>query len=227
MTMSDIVVRHHHGDRLTVAVCVHEVVVDQPEADGGEDVGPTPTELFVSGLAACVGFYAERYLRRHDLDPTELVVVCDYDLGKNRPARVSEIRIAVTAPGLPEAVTEPLARGDRALHGSQLVGSAPDREDRPGGVGEGRLSRGVREGRLSRRVRFILPATGAVHRRRWTHRAPTWSTSWVYLVRRTMWRMTPVSSTTSTSSCPALWTHAGMSTLAVSSFEMTPQTSPT
>ena len=64
----------------------------------------------MSGLAACVGFYAERYLRRHDLDPTGLVVECDFDFSEDGPARVSEIRIAVTAPGLPEARREPFAR---------------------------------------------------------------------------------------------------------------------
>jgi len=61
-------------------------------------------------LAACVGFYAERYLRRHDLDPTGLVIECGYDFSEDGPARVSEIRIAVTAPGLPEARREPFAR---------------------------------------------------------------------------------------------------------------------
>ena len=88
----------------------HEVTVDQPVADGGEDLAPTPTDLFVSGLATCVGFYAERYLRRHDLDPTGLVVECDYDFSEVGPARVSEIRIAVTAPGLPETRREAFAR---------------------------------------------------------------------------------------------------------------------
>jgi uncharacterized OsmC-like protein len=61
-------------------------------------------------LAACVGFYAERYLRRHDLDPTGLVVECDFGFSQDGPARVREIRIAVTAPGLPEGRREPFAR---------------------------------------------------------------------------------------------------------------------
>lgn len=108
--MSSIVVRYLQGDRLTAAVRGHEVTVDQPIADGGEDLAPTPTDLFVSGLATCVGFYAERYLRRHDLDPTGLVIECDYDFSEVGPARVSEIRIAVTAPGLPETRREAFAR---------------------------------------------------------------------------------------------------------------------
>ena len=110
MTMTNIVVRYLEGDRLAAAIRGHEVMVDQPAADGGEDFAPTPTELFVSGLAACVGFYAERYLRRHGLDATGLVVECDFDLSEDRPSRVSDIRISVTAPGLPDARREPFAR---------------------------------------------------------------------------------------------------------------------
>lgn len=108
--MTNIVVRYLQGDRLTAAVRGHEVTVDQPAADGGDDLAPTPTELFVTGLVTCVGFYAERYLHRHDLDPTGLVVDCDFDFSQDGPARVREIRIAVTAPGLPEARREPFAR---------------------------------------------------------------------------------------------------------------------
>ena len=42
--------------------------------DGGEDTGPTPTELFIASLAGCVAFYARRYLDRHD-QPTEGLTV--------------------------------------------------------------------------------------------------------------------------------------------------------
>lgn len=107
--MANMVVRYVQGDRLSATVRGHEVIVDQPVADGGEDLAPMPTELFVAGLATCVGFYAERYLRRHDLDPTGLVVKCDYDVADG-PARVSDIRIAVTAPGLPGSRREPFTR---------------------------------------------------------------------------------------------------------------------
>ena len=108
--MTNIEVRYVQSDRLTVAVRGHELMVDQPVGDGGEDLAPTPTELFVSGLAACVGFYAERYLRRHDLDPTGLVIDSDFDFSEDRPSRVSDIRISVTAPSLPESRREPFAR---------------------------------------------------------------------------------------------------------------------
>jgi uncharacterized OsmC-like protein len=99
----DIKVSYRVEDQLVVRVGSHRLLVDQPRSSGGDDLGPTPTGLFVAGLAACVGFYAERYLRRHGLDPAGLVVDCDYDFSEDRPSRVSGVRIAVTAPGLLEA----------------------------------------------------------------------------------------------------------------------------
>ena len=62
------------GDRFEVSIREHVVTVDQPVQAGGQDIGPTPTELFVAGLASCVAFYARRYLRRHKLDATGLTV---------------------------------------------------------------------------------------------------------------------------------------------------------
>jgi len=63
------------------------VVTDQPHDAGGDDVGPTPTELFVTSLASCVGFYAERFLRRHRLPVEGLRVECEFEMGE-RPSRV-------------------------------------------------------------------------------------------------------------------------------------------
>ena len=60
-------VAHRGGDRFRIRVRGHEIDVDQPVGDGGEDTAPTPTELFVAGLASCVAFYARRYLARHGL----------------------------------------------------------------------------------------------------------------------------------------------------------------
>lgn len=108
--MTSIQVRYVDGDRLTAVVRGHEVTVDQPVEDGGQDLAPNPPELFVAGLAACVGFYAERYLRRHDLNTTGLVVDCDFDYSHEGPSRVSDVRISVTAPGLPETRREPFTR---------------------------------------------------------------------------------------------------------------------
>lgn len=85
------------GDRFDISIRDHVVTVDQPVDSGGDDLGPTPTELFVAGLASCVAFYARRYLRRHKLGATGLAVETSYRMG-TKPARVSDIDIAIHLP---------------------------------------------------------------------------------------------------------------------------------
>jgi putative redox protein len=96
--VSDIHVEHVRGDQFLVKVGGHSVLVDQPEEAGGEDRGPTPTELWVAGLAACVAFYAGRFLRRHGVDASTLAVDTDFAMSEERPARVMAISIAVRVP---------------------------------------------------------------------------------------------------------------------------------
>jgi uncharacterized OsmC-like protein len=96
----DIAVTHLSGDRFAVQVRGHRLEVDQPVAAGGQDAGPTPTELFAASLAACVGFYAERFLRRHGLEADRLRVDCHATMASDRPARVAAIALRVG--GLPE-----------------------------------------------------------------------------------------------------------------------------
>jgi uncharacterized OsmC-like protein len=76
----------------------HRVLVDQPADHGGADDGPTPTELFVASLAACVAFYAGRYLTRHGYSRDGLAVSAGYEMASDRPARVGNIRLTVRVP---------------------------------------------------------------------------------------------------------------------------------
>lgn len=95
-------VRWLDGDRFDIDLRQHRVTVDQPIALGGDDTGPTPTELFVAGLAACVAFYARRYLRRRGLDAAGLTVQTSYRMG-TRPARVTNVTMTIDVPsGVPE-----------------------------------------------------------------------------------------------------------------------------
>jgi putative redox protein len=87
------------GDRLRISVRGHETFTDQLVADGGADTAATPTELFIGALAACIGFYGERYLRRHGLDPAGLTVTCGFEWAEN-PHRVGAIDVNVEAPTL-------------------------------------------------------------------------------------------------------------------------------
>jgi putative redox protein len=96
----DITVTHVSGDRFAIQVRGHRLEVDQPLADGGQDTGPTPTELFVASLAACVAFYGRRFLARHDLEAAGLRVDCRATMSTDRPARVASVTLDIA--GVPE-----------------------------------------------------------------------------------------------------------------------------
>jgi putative redox protein len=108
-TAGRIVVRHLGRDRLGIDIGGHELISDQPVEDGGEGMGPAPTEIFLAGLAGCVGFFAERYLRRHGLSTDGLRVRCDYTWAEN-PHRVGAIELRVEAPSLQEGNREAFMR---------------------------------------------------------------------------------------------------------------------
>ncbi len=96
--MSEVLhVRHLNDDRFAIDIRSHTLLVDQPFGAGGTDLAPTPTELFVAGLASCVAFYARRYLARHRLDSAGLVVSASYSIG-GRPTRVQDVKILITPP---------------------------------------------------------------------------------------------------------------------------------
>ena len=92
-----ICVRHRGRDRFDIETRGHVVTVDQPQDAGGEDYGPTPTELFVASVASCVAFYARRYLARHHIDPTGLSVLASWHTAA-KPPRVDEIEISIDVP---------------------------------------------------------------------------------------------------------------------------------
>ena len=95
-----ICVRHRGRDRFDIETRGHVITVDQPQDAGGEDYGPTPTELFVASVASCVAFYAHRYLARHHIDPTGLSIRASYHMA-TKPARVDEIEVSIDVPDLP------------------------------------------------------------------------------------------------------------------------------
>ncbi len=94
-----VTVHHAGGDAYAITVRGHAVLVDQPEAAGGQDAAATPTELLVASLASCVAFYAGRYLLRHGLDRPGLAVMAEFTMASDRPARVGDVRLRISVPG--------------------------------------------------------------------------------------------------------------------------------
>jgi uncharacterized OsmC-like protein len=85
------------GESYAADVRGHLILTDQPAGYGGDDVAPSPTELFVTAIASGVAFYAGRYLSRHGVPREKLRVHAEYAVA-GHPARVSELRIQVSLP---------------------------------------------------------------------------------------------------------------------------------
>jgi len=91
--------RHQGGHRFAIRIRDHQLTVDQPPSAGGDDAGPSPTELFVASLVGCVAHYGHLFLARHGLHDG-LAAEADWwvDLGAERLTRAA---IRVQAPPLP------------------------------------------------------------------------------------------------------------------------------
>lgn len=99
--MEPITVRTLGDDAYQVDVRGHRIVVDQPLDAGGGNAGPTPTELFVASLAACVAHYAGRALRHEPAELRDVGVSVEYVMSTEPPWRVTEIDVSVDlAPGV-------------------------------------------------------------------------------------------------------------------------------
>jgi putative redox protein len=96
--MQAIMLRSLGGDRYTVQVRGHELIVDQPVDAGGTDLGPTPVELFMASLAACVAHYAGSFLARHHICRDGLQVDTYWQMAEDRPARVATVTLRITPP---------------------------------------------------------------------------------------------------------------------------------
>jgi putative redox protein len=95
--MARITVTHRHGQSFDVRVRGYALISDEPVTLGGEDEGPTPTELMVAGLATCAADEVVKSLSEHGekLAATEVGADFEWDL---KGGRVACIRLTLTLP---------------------------------------------------------------------------------------------------------------------------------
>ena len=56
----------------------HRLTADEPEDEGGDDMGPSPQELLAASLASCTAITMEMYAKRKGWDVGDVEVACDY-----------------------------------------------------------------------------------------------------------------------------------------------------
>jgi putative redox protein len=63
----------------TVHVRQHTFAVDEPDANGGEDLGPTPHDVYDSALGACKALTTLWYARRRQMPIEDIRVTVERD----------------------------------------------------------------------------------------------------------------------------------------------------
>src|SRR5579864_5219156 len=100
--MARITVTHRHGDSFDIRVRGYALISDEPVTLGGDDEGPTPTELMVAGLAACAADEVVKCLVSLGKSFQSTEVTADFAWDRSS-CRISSIHLMVK---LPEEVDE-------------------------------------------------------------------------------------------------------------------------
>jgi putative redox protein len=79
--------------RHVVTIGAHSFAVDEPEANGGEDTGATPHDIYDSALGTCKALTALWYARRKQMPLSDIRVVVERDDSQERQGTY---RLAVT-----------------------------------------------------------------------------------------------------------------------------------
>ena len=79
----------------------HTLVIDEPEAAGGADLGPSPTRAAAAGLAACTAITCEMYAQRKGWELG--AVECEVEVTQAANQAFEEITVKLR---IPEPLTE-------------------------------------------------------------------------------------------------------------------------
>ncbi|MDX8387820.1 MAG: OsmC family protein [Ghiorsea sp.] len=93
--------KYEGGAKFTVACRNHEIIVDQPVDNGGENAGMTPPEIMAGSMASCIGFYVARYCEQAKIDSSDLSVSCDWNVG-GEPKHMESFEINIHLSAMPE-----------------------------------------------------------------------------------------------------------------------------
>lgn len=81
-----------------VTVRDHPIVVDEPESNGGDDLGPTPHELYDSAIGACTAMTMLWYAKRKQIPVEDIEVDVASDSTEERQGTY-RLRLTISLSG--------------------------------------------------------------------------------------------------------------------------------
>jgi len=77
--MSEISVTFPENLKVEASVGDFTLLTDQPLKSGGDNEAPSPFELFTASIATCAGYFALKFCRARDIDPSSMRLKMSYD----------------------------------------------------------------------------------------------------------------------------------------------------
>ena len=77
----------------------HLIVADEPVENGGTDAGPTPTELILSGLAACTASTLRMYADKKGWEVERIDVEISISIDKTETGQISHVESVIDIKG--------------------------------------------------------------------------------------------------------------------------------
>ena len=118
--MSLISITRMSGQEFAIQIRGHKVTSDMSEGDGGQDQGPSPSELLVGALGACIAMMVQLYCDQHGYGDGVVSASVAYELADG-PKLVGAITIDLEIPcDVPEDRMDAIRRIAKArpVHGT-------------------------------------------------------------------------------------------------------------
>ena len=92
-------VKYQDGKRFVAENWGHKVTIDVPKELGGSDAGPTPPELFIDALGACIGVHVVGFCTSTGINTDGLKIKIDWEKQvKEKPFSIKSINVAIDLP---------------------------------------------------------------------------------------------------------------------------------
>lgn len=96
--MDLISIKRGSGTDVTIHIRGHEITSDRSSAEGGNDLGLSPTEMLVASLGSCISMVVFQFCKRHGYNEDPVEVNLTYEMSSN-PNRISAIAVDLEIPG--------------------------------------------------------------------------------------------------------------------------------
>ena len=95
--MSEILVTFPGNLKVEASVRDFSLLTDQPQKSGGDNEAPSPFELFTASIATCAGYFALKFCRARDIDPSTMSLKMSYDWD-SEAKRYPKMSVQLTLP---------------------------------------------------------------------------------------------------------------------------------